>query len=227
MESSSPLPTRVYISQHIRYHDCQIFSIPPFPYYWRLVQWTSPSLGHKVQNASASTEDTSHWSINRWPHPPSLLNISRRHPKCQQHHLLLHRRRRLRLDSRHAKPTPRIPRTNHPTSQQDRRLKPNMHVLPRLRPHVLPRRHGRRHHVPMPSLRPSRRKSRCGLTPALPGPRCSGNESRLPPSSRTCRSRRLGTFQRAGLERQALEDSCAIFKCFGNVIDTQSGCFEQ
>ncbi len=160
MEYASAFTTRVHLPQHIRHLNSQIFSLPSFPNHWWLLQWASPPLGYTVEDDLTGTEDTPHRCLNRRSYPSCLLHISSRHSKRQQHHLLLHRRRRMRMDRRHAKSTTRIPRTHHPTPQQNRRPQSNMHVLPNLRSHILPRRHRRRDNLPLPPLRPRRCQSR-------------------------------------------------------------------
>ena len=160
MEYASAFTTRVHLPQHIRYPKRQILSLPSLPYPWRFLQWASPPLGYTLENTLASAEDTPHRCFNRRPHPSCLLDISSRHSERQQHHLLFNGRHRMRMDCRHAKSTPRIPRTHHPASQQNRRPQSNMHVLPHLRSHILPRRHRGRHDLPLPSLRPRRCQSR-------------------------------------------------------------------
>ena len=167
MELAPPLTSRIHLSQYLRHIDCKVLSLPSIPHHWRFVQRTSPTLGHSLENAFTGPKDTPHGRLNRRPHPSSLLHLPRRHPKCQQHHLLLHRRCCLRMDRRHAQPTSRVPRAYHTTSQQNRRPEPNMHVLPLIRPNILPRRHGRRYHLPLPPLRPRRRKSRRGHSIAV------------------------------------------------------------
>lgn len=177
MEHASALSTGVHLPQYFRYPDRQILPLSPLNHHWRLLQRTSPPLGHPLQKPSSSAENPLNRSFHRRPHPPRLFHLPRRHSKRQQHHLLLHRWSRLRLDRRHAKPPPRIPRTENPIPKQNRRSKSNLHVLPHIRPDLLPRRHRRRYHLPVPQIRPCRSQSRHRQPATIQRPHSTRHES--------------------------------------------------
>lgn len=129
----------------------------------------------------ACTEDAAHRLRTR---PPSLQHLDCRYTKRSQHSNCIDRRSCLRVDSRYAFPTPRIPRTDVHPAIQNRRYRTYHHVLPTIRPNILHRRYRRRRNLSMPPLRPSRRKGGYRPPSRVPGPHSSHHVNSIPSRSR-------------------------------------------
>lgn len=116
LEHAHARPARVHIPRSVGHSHCKILPVPPKPHHRWCILGPGPAMGHsrKVHTRPKDTAD------RLWTHASRLLDRHCRNPKRKQHHLLLHRRRRLWLDSRHAYSTTRVPRTHFAATRKNR-----------------------------------------------------------------------------------------------------------